>query len=108
MSFKETILKKLHDYKQPISGAARRAVEDCETLIRWTPEDDEWISVHHYLPERFVSVLVYMPGEQPFPTVHEGFLSDDGVWQSNLYRRDPGEVTHWKPMPEAPKENHYD
>ena len=60
----------------------------------------EWIPVDDRLPEPFVSVLVHMPGEEPFPTVHEGFISNDGFWQSAMFRREPGEVTHWMPMPQ--------
>ena len=63
----------------------------------------EWISVNDRLPEPFVSVLAHMPGEEPFPTVHEGFISNDGIWQSAMFRREPGEVTHWQPMPQPPK-----
>ena len=63
----------------------------------------EWISVKDRLPEPFVSVLVQMPGEEPFPTVREGFISNDGIWQSAMFRREPGEVTHWQPMPQPPK-----
>ena len=63
----------------------------------------EWISVEDRLPEPFVPVLVQMPGEEPFPTVREGFISNDGIWQSAMFRREPGEVTHWKPMPQPPK-----
>ena len=63
----------------------------------------EWVSVDDRLPEPFVSVLVHMPGEEPFPTVHEGFISNDGIWQSAMFRREPGEVTHWQPMPQPPK-----
>ena len=63
----------------------------------------KWISVDDRLPEPFVSVLVHMPGEKPFPTVREGFISNDGIWQSAMFRREPGEVTHWKPMPQPPK-----
>ena len=63
----------------------------------------EWISVDDRLPEPFVSVLVHMPGEEPFPTVHEGFISNDGFWQSAIFRREPGEVTHWQPMPQPPE-----
>ena len=63
----------------------------------------EWISVDDRLPEPFVSVLVNMPGEEPCPTVREGFISNDGIWQSAMFRREPGEVTHWKPMPQPPK-----
>ena len=63
----------------------------------------EWISVEDRLPEPFVPVLVQMPGEEPFPTVREGFISNDGIWQSEMFRREPGEVTHWQPMPHPPK-----
>ena len=63
----------------------------------------EWISVKDRLPEPFVSVLVQMPGEEPFPTVREGFISNNGIWQSAMFRREPGEVTHWQPMPQPPK-----
>ena len=63
----------------------------------------EWISVEDRLPEPFVPVLVQMPGEEPFPTVREGFISNDGIWQSAMFRREPGEVTHWQPMPHPPK-----
>ena len=63
----------------------------------------EWISVKDGLPEPYVSVLVNMPGEKPFRTVREGFISNDGIWQSAMIRREPGEVTHWKPLPQPPK-----
>ena len=63
----------------------------------------EWISVDDRLPQPFVSVLVHMPGEEPCPTVHEGFISNDGIWQSAMFRREPGEVTHWQPMPQPTK-----
>ena len=63
----------------------------------------KWISVNDRLPEPFVSVLVHIPGEEPCPTVREGFISNDGIWQSAMFRREPGEVTHWQPMPKPPK-----
>lgn len=64
----------------------------------------EWISVEERLPNSFVSVLVFMPGESPHLTVHEGFISDDGIWVSNHFIREPGEVTYWMPMPLPPDE----
>lgn len=65
---------------------------------------NEWISVKDSLPMPFVSVLVFMPGEVPMPTVHEGFISSDGIWVSNHFLREPDEVTHWMPMPLPPDE----
>ena len=64
----------------------------------------QWIPVTERLPEAFVSVLVQMPGEKPFPTVREGFISKNGVWHSACFDRESDEVTHWRPMPEPPKE----
>lgn len=64
----------------------------------------EWISVKDRLPEPFESVLCYMPGETPFPTVREGFLTRDGIWFSAWFRREDGEVEYWAEMPEPPKE----
>ena len=63
----------------------------------------QWISVNDRLPEPYVSVLVHMPGAKPCPTVRKGFISNDGIWQSEMFRREPGEVTHWQPMPQPPK-----
>jgi hypothetical protein len=50
-----------------------------------------------------MSVLVYMPGETPCPTVHEGYISKDGVWTSCMFSREPGEVTHWAEMLKPPE-----
>lgn len=62
----------------------------------------EWINVNRMTPEPFVSVLCRMPGEKPFPTVHEGYITKDGIWVSNYFKREPGEVTHWAEMPTYP------
>ena len=84
---------------QKIEGLA----DDVMDIIAHGVTLPQWISVDNRLPEPFVSVLVHMPGEEPCPTVHEGFISNDGIWQSAMFRREPGEVTHWQPMPQPPK-----
>ena len=76
-------------------------------LLKHMPTIDpapRWIPVTERLPEAFVSVLVQMPGERPFPTVREGFITRDGIWHSALYDREPDEVTHWMPMPKPPED----
>ena len=74
-----------------------------DTLLDNGVTVQDWISVNDRLPEPYVSVLVHMPGAKPCPTVRKGFISNDGIWQSEMFRREPGEVTHWKPMPQPPK-----
>ena len=86
----------LHELVDPIEAVVDYLLDSGVTV-------QEWISVNDRLPEPFVSVLVNMPGEEPCPTVREGFISNDGIWQSAMFRREPGEVTHWKPMPQPPK-----
>lgn len=63
-----------------------------------------WISVEDKLPEPFVQVLVYMPGEKPFPQVREGYIDKDGVWVSGYFKRESGEAKAWAKMPEPPKD----
>ena len=63
----------------------------------------EWISVKDRLPKPFVSVLVYMPGETPCPTVHEGYLNPHGGWWAFHFDRLEDEVTHWMPLPPLPE-----
>ena len=66
----------------------------------------EWISVNDHLPPPFVSVLVYIPSESPLPTVHESYIADHDTWVNIQWgaKYDPGEVTHWMPLPSPPKE----
>ena len=93
-----------HDiFSEPVTTYAKLAIEALEKEKESGVTVQEWISVDDRLPDPFVPVLVQMPGEEPFPTVREGFISNDGVWQSAMFRRELGEVTHWQPMPQPPK-----
>ncbi len=58
----------------------------------------EWISVKERLPEYYKHVLVHKPLWN-HPTV--AFLRDDGVFSAGMTAI---EVTHWKDLPEPPKE----
>lgn len=63
-----------------------------------------WIRTADECPGMFVSVLMYVPGDSPLPTVHEGYLTGDDIWISvygEAYTM--GEVPFWMPMPEPPK-----
>lgn len=87
-----------HDLKIAFEDGYRAGVEAAQP---------KWISVEERLPKQYVSVLVYMPDEYPRPTVHEGYLMPDGIWDAAHYLRNPDDVTHWMPlpsMPEPPKE----
>ena len=63
-----------------------------------------WIPVTERLPETFKHVLVNIPGMTPHPTVQEAFLEKNGMWYSNGFRYSAEEITHWMPLPAAPKE----
>lgn len=88
--------------RQKAIGLAISALKEREK------RSNDWISVKDRLPEPFVSVLTHMPEERPLPTVHEGYISRDGIWTAGMFRREPGEVTQWMPMPEPPKEDSRD
>ena len=63
----------------------------------------KWIPVTERLPQEFVSVLVCIPCEHPFPTVKEAYLTND-YWVTKTSIFSDKDVTHWMPLPEPPKE----
>lgn len=60
-----------------------------------------WIPVNVRKPQEFVSVLVYVPGLAPLPTVYEAYLAK-GCWVTRAIILQDHEVTHWMEMPEGP------
>ena len=79
--------------------------EQVDHLIGRGVTVQEWIPVTERLPEPFVSVLAFIPSEEPLPTVHESYIEDHSAWVCILTaeRYKTGEVTHWMPMPDPPK-----
>lgn len=73
-------------------------------LINAQPKEECWINPTEQPPNFFESVLIHVPGDQPLPTVHEGYLSPEKIWNSlygESYTMD--EVPFWKPMPKPPE-----
>ena len=55
----------------------------------------EWISVEQRLPDRDGKYLVY---------TSKGFIFAQGYCCTNSFGFESWDVTHWMPLPEAPKE----
>lgn len=71
-----------------------RAINDAPTL---TPP---WISVEERRPEKHTCVLTYCD---------DGHIEIDAILSNGEWARtpfDPGEVTHWMPLPEPPEAPH--
>lgn len=85
---------------------ANKMKEGFVNLINMQPRVSAggWIRTADEQPGMFVSVQMYAPGDYPLPTVHEGYLTPDGIWISmrgEAYTMD--EVPFWKLMSEPPK-----
>lgn len=78
------------------------ALREQESLAKKQATSD-WISVEERLPDEFVSVLICVPREAPLSEVREAYLAN-GWWASKTAIFQAKDVTHWMPMPEAPKE----
>lgn len=99
-----SVLKAIIDqmkFSHPSLGQARR---EAITILceRELAHSDGWISVNTMLPEPFVSVLLYLPDNNPYPTVHEGYRSPEGDFVYPITYDSGGTVTHWRPMPVPP------
>ena len=76
--------------------------EECEELAEILynigyRKQSEWISVDERLPEKDVRVLVYLNTDLSYTKIDTDSLDDRGFvrWYKD--------VTHWMPLPEAPK-----
>ena len=90
----------------PMTEDWQKTIEVCEIAIAAIREQEErrWIPVTERLPQNYISVLVYLPGERPHPTVHEAYIGGDGEWHSSVvYGVENEDVTHWMQLPEPPK-----
>lgn len=82
----------------------------CDTTLRqdwkekWEKEAERWIPVTERLPEARVDVLVATPKRGGGSRVSVGWYSDvTESWHVGEFDT-LEKVTHWKPLPEAPKE----
>lgn len=66
-----------------------------------------WISVKEREPEPFVSVLGYIPNNDPFPPVRECFRVCVGEADAYYFPAlaEHEDITHWMEIPEPPKED---
>ena len=56
----------------------------------------EWVSVEERMPEQRKAVLVFIPSRM---STFAAYRKGDKWFE---WRLDNGEITHWRPMPEAP------
>ncbi len=89
--------KKLHDEAREIISKLRT-----EPVSR-TTEPSGWIPVAERLPKLHESVIGFcVLGQEPKPSVNEVYFASHR-W-SSVRSIDVPNVTHWMPMPEAPKQ----
>lgn len=69
---------------------------------------EQWISVFEALPPPSLHVLVYMPLEEPWVTVCDGWINKNGVWHAKFRDLEPNEVVYWRLMPMPPKEEEHE
>ena len=71
--------------------------KDAENIYNAGCRKQEWISVDERLPEKNVRVLVYIKSNRSYTRFDTDRLDDRG------FVRWFNDVTHWMPLPEAPK-----
>ena len=92
-------------------GRAKMELEEYQGTIvpalmeRLRSLECRWMPVNVRKPQEFVSVLVYVPGMAPLPTVYEAYLAK-GCWVTRTMILQEHEVTHWMEMPAGPEKQH--
>lgn len=94
-------------YRRTVCRLAADRLEEQNSKGVEIDQFNRWIPVTERLPEPFVSVLACIPSEAPLPMVHESYIADHDKWVCILTaeRYKDGEVTHWMPLPQPPKED---
>lgn len=95
-------------YLQPITEAVREYVKtmiDRQPTVEAEP-DKGWISVDDRLPEKEQKVLVFYKALGEENRIHNDVMAIN--WRTNKgdFMQVAGyKVTHWRPLPEPPKED---
>lgn len=78
-----------------------------QRLVEIDKTSPRWISVKEREPEPFVSVLGYIPNNDPFPPVRECFRVCVGEADAYYFPAlaEHEDITHWMEIPEPPKED---
>lgn len=85
-----------------------QSIDRIESIIqnRIAPIQDGWIDVEDRFPEMFVNVLVYTNrGQRGISCVDASGKFDDFICE--VYQTDSEDdenITHWQPLPSAPKQ----
>ena len=101
------------DIREKLVELTKRAIIDWEhgDVSEWIADRliangvtvQEWISVNDRLPEEAVDIIVYTTKKRiAFGYLYDGHFRDEE--HEIMASWNIGEVTHWMPLPEPPKE----
>lgn len=75
--------------------------EDAQILYDAGYRKQEWISVDERLPEHLQKILIYDEFQKMTVATYIVYSKGGGDWSTPV--RINGKITHWMPLPEAPK-----
>lgn len=101
MTNEEAIIYMKEKFRPCVGGKWEEALD----LAISTLERGGWISVEERLPEDFQKVLVFW-WEHSEPMIDTAFWQKDAKhFDGQHWVRMEDKVTHWRPLPEPPKED---